>query len=213
LDSIRVAVIGAGGHAAVVIDTFLTREGEFEVIGAFDVDSAKTGSQLLGVPIRPDSELASSLGTRDGLFVAIGDNAIRRRLIEQVVRHAENLVNALHPAATISPHARLGRGVAVMAGAVINARAFIGDGVIVNTGATIDHDCVVENFAHIAPGVSLGGGVHVGTGSLIGIGASVLPSISVGDWSVVAAGAVVTKAVPHAVRVAGVPARDLSAGS
>jgi UDP-perosamine 4-acetyltransferase len=211
LDRIRVAVIGAGGHAAVVIDTFLACDDEFEVIGAFEIDSRRTGGQLLGVPIRPESDLASLVEAGARVFVAIGDNAIRQRLIEHVMRDVENLINALHPAATISPHARLGRGVAVMAGAVINARAVIGDGVIVNTGATVDHDCVVERFAHIAPGVSLGGGVHVGAGSLVGIGASVLPSISIGDWSVVAAGAVVTKTVPEAVRVAGVPARQLSA--
>lgn len=208
---IRIAIVGGGGHAAVILDTFLTRRQEFDVVGAFEIDPTKTGSYLLGIPIRPESELSSSIGNADGVFIAVGDNAIRERLIGRFVRSAGQIVNALHPAAAISPHARLGRGVAVMAGAVINARATIGDGVIVNTGATVDHDCVIENFAHIAPGVSLGGGVHVGKGALVGIGASVLPSISIGNWSVVAAGAVVTKTVSQAARVAGVPARELNA--
>jgi UDP-perosamine 4-acetyltransferase len=205
---LRIAVIGGGGHAAVVLDTFQQRQSEYEVVAAFEIDPAKAGGNMLGIPIRLESELSSMIGQIDGVFVAVGDNAVRARLLERVSRYA-TVVNALHPGSTISPHARLGRGVAIMAGAVVNARASIGDGVIVNTGATVDHDCVISNFAHVAPGVSLGGGVHVGEGALVGIGAAVLPSILIGDWSVVAAGAVVTKVVVNAARVAGVPARPL----
>ena len=54
--------------------------------------------------------------------------------------------------AYVSSHAKLGRGVQVMAGAVVQAGADIGDNSIINSGAVVEHDCVIGAHNHIAPG-------------------------------------------------------------
>jgi acetyltransferase-like isoleucine patch superfamily enzyme len=51
------------------------------------------------------------------------------------------------------------------------------------------------------------GPITLGTNAWIGAAATVLPGVTVGEGSVVAAGAVVTRDVPPATLVAGVPAR------
>lgn len=51
--------------------------------------------------------------------------------------------------------------------------------------------------------------IHIGVNVWIGAGATVLGDVSVGDGAVVAAGAVVTRDVPPATLVAGVPARTV----
>lgn len=50
-------------------------------------------------------------------------------------------------------------------------------------------------------------GIRIGRGVWIGAGATVLQGVEVGDDAVIAAGAVVTRDVPPATLVAGVPAR------
>jgi len=53
--------------------------------------------------------------------------------------------------------------------------------------------------------------IHIGTNVWIGAGAIILGGVTVGDGAVVAAGAVVSRDVPPATLVAGVPARVIRA--
>ena len=62
-----------------------------------------------------------------------------------------------------------------------------------------------------APGVALAGDVTIGTGALVGIGAAVTPGRRVGAWSTVGAGATVVADVADGTVVVGTPARELPA--
>ena len=200
----RVVVIGAGGHAKVVIE--LLRADGYEVAALVDADAAPR--RVLGAPVVGDDSALAGLRA-EGLthaFVAIGDNRTRLRLAGVARAAGFALVNAISPAATVSPSASLGVGVAVMAGAVINAEAVIGDLAIVNTGATIDHDVRLGEAAHIGPGASLAGGVQVGAGAMLGVGASAIPGVRIGDQTVIGAGACVVRDLPGDVIATGVPA-------
>jgi UDP-perosamine 4-acetyltransferase len=143
------------------------------------------------------------------VHVAVGDNAIRRRVALGFLERGFRLASAVSDRAAISPTASIGTGAAVMPGAVINAYAQIGTCAIVNTAASVDHDCRVGDYAHIAPGCHLAGNVIIGEGTFVGIGASVISGISIGDWSVVGAGGVVIRSLPAGVTAAGVPARAI----
>lgn len=202
-----IVVIGAGGHAKVCIESLLAAGRRVDVC----VGGPGSSGTCAGVPVLPGDEHLERLyrsGHRQA-FPAIGDNARRVRLAADVRGIGYELVNAVHPRATISTSARLGSGVAVMAGAVINAEAIVGDLAIVNTGATVDHDCVVGLAAHIAPGSALAGNVTVGEGTFMGIGCRAVPERTIGSWSVVGAGAVVVHDLGDRVTAVGVPARPL----
>jgi sugar O-acyltransferase (sialic acid O-acetyltransferase NeuD family) len=198
-----VLVIGAGGHAKVVIAT-LQAAGRV-VRAAFDDDAARHGGCVLGVPIAGPVDAAQNYRGLEAL-VAIGDNRTRRAMVERL---SLRWATAIHPQAVVHASARLGPGTVVFAGAVIQPDACIGAHVIVNTAATVDHDCSVGDFSHLAPGAHLGGNVSVGRGVFLGIGAVVLPNLALGDAAVAGGGAVVVGDVAASVVVAGVPARLL----
>jgi sugar O-acyltransferase (sialic acid O-acetyltransferase NeuD family) len=196
----EVSLIGAGGHAKVVLATL--RDAGWTVSAAYDDDPTKWGSTLSGVPILGSVDQAAS-GPRRSV-VAIGNNRARQKV---AARLALEWVTAVHPRAWVDPSVRLGPGTVVFAGAVIQPDTVLGAHVIVNTGATIDHDGVLGDFVHVAPGCHLAGEVHVGDGAFLGTGSSVIVGVEVGPWSVVGAGGVVVRHVPPGVTAVGVPAR------
>jgi UDP-perosamine 4-acetyltransferase len=201
----RVVILGASGHAKVIID-ILQDAGGLEIVGCTSGDPG--AAPLLGIPVLGDDSVLPGLyasGVRKA-FVAVGSNRLRQKLIRHVSALGFEPVQAVSPKAVVSRRAALGAGVAVMPGAVINVCSRLGDGVIVNTGATVDHDCVLEPYVHIAPGTNLAGCVHLGEGAFLGTGARVIPQISIGPWSVVGAGAVVIRDIPGFATAVGVPA-------
>jgi len=197
-------IVGAGGHAKVVIDAIQARDAGSRIT-VQDADSSLEGCDFLGMrirtPINWDEPEVSYF------HIAIGDNNARERLFKEGIDHHRNVYAIIHPRAIISTSAYLGAGIFVAANALIAPTARIGDGTIINHSAIVDHDCEVSDFAHIGPGCVLGGGVTVGRGSLVGAGAVVLPGHKIGDRAVIGAGAVVTKNVPEGATVSGVPAR------
>lgn len=199
-------IIGAGGHAKVVIGTARAMECA-DPIGVLDDDPARVGSEVLGVPVLGaiDVETVARLGVERAVL-AIGNNRVRAELAARLAGHVA-WATLIHPSAVVAPTAHIGEGAVVFAGAVIQPDAVIGRHAIVNTGATIDHDCVIGDFAHIAPGVHLAGNVHIGEGAFMGIGSCAVPGVRVGNWATVGAGGVVIADVPPSVMVKGVPAR------
>jgi sugar O-acyltransferase (sialic acid O-acetyltransferase NeuD family) len=194
-------VIGAGGHAKVIIRAL--EDLGYAVVAVFDDDSRKWGTALLGAPvIGPVQELE---GRRNlPAVLAVGDNRARRTLAE---RFEFDWLTVVHPAAIVDRTARLGRGTVVFAGAVIQADAIVGNHVIVNTSASLDHDCIVEDYVHVAPGARLAGDVSIEEGVLVGTGAVVIPRRRIGAWTTVGAGATVIHDLPPSVTAVGAPAR------
>jgi sugar O-acyltransferase (sialic acid O-acetyltransferase NeuD family) len=196
---VRLLVIGAGGHAKVVIDA--ARCAGFEIAGI--VGREGDPAEVLGIPVSHDATDIAS----DEFIVAIGDNAARAHHFYEYRAHGLEPASVVHPSAVIARGVGIGAGTFVAAGVIVNVDAHIGANAILNTGCTIDHDCVIGDHALIGPTASLCGGVEIGEGVLLGAGSTVTPRTRVGKWSVIGAGAAVVSDLPDRSVCVGVPAR------
>ncbi len=194
-------VLGAGGHAKVVIATM--QAGGIRVNSVYDDDAQRWGDSILGVPITgPISELRGHTNVQ--AVNGIGDNATRERIANQ---YDFDWCTAIHPQAVVHESVRLGAGTVVCAGAVIQPDAVIGEHCIINTSASVDHDCRLDAFCSIGPGAHLCGGVVIGRLAMIGSGVCAIPQAHVGERTVVGAGATVIADLPEGVVAVGCPAR------
>jgi sugar O-acyltransferase (sialic acid O-acetyltransferase NeuD family) len=194
-------VVGAGGHAKVVVAT--ARTAGFRVLAVLDDAPERWGTRVLGVEVSGPSEPALQ-DPAARLVLAIGDNAARRRRAAGARCRFATVIDA---AAVVDPTVQLGAGSVVFAGAVIQPDTVIGAHAIVNTAASIDHDCVLGDAVHVAPGTRLAGNVTLGDEVLLGIGAVVIPGVTIGARTVVGAGAAVVSDLPAGAVAVGVPAR------
>jgi UDP-perosamine 4-acetyltransferase len=200
----KVVIVGAGGHAKVIID-ILRASDSFELVGCTDiqVDKEVNGLQVIG-----DDTILPELfhqGVRHA-FIAVGDNRLRHRLFYKLLSIGFDFVNAISPHAVIAQSVNMGKGVAVMPGVCINAEAEIGNNVIINTGTTVDHESSIGESSHLAPGCNIAGNAVIGQGVFVGLGAKVIDKMHIGDWSVIGAGAAVIKSIPSHSLAVGVPA-------
>lgn len=208
----RLVIVGAGGHAKVVIDTALSCG--WTIDGLTESDPQKVGLVVLDHAIIGSDDIIANLNSNDiGLALGVGTPAVRRRLFEDFAARGFALPSLVHPHARIARHVEIAAGAQIMAGAVIQPGVSIGRNAVVNTSASIDHDCTVSDHVFIAPGVTVAGGVTFGIGAFVGVGAVLLPGISVGANAIVAAGATVTADVANGDTVSGTPARSRTAQS
>lgn len=206
MTQIDLVLVGAGGHAKVVIDIVRALSG-YTLIGLLDPGAANRS--VSDVPVLGGDDHARQLraeGCRHGL-VAVGRNDLRVRLGLELMDIEFELLTVIHPSAVVSSAAELGQEGVVMANAVINSHARIGAHCIINTGAIVEDDCVVGDGAHIAPRSVMGGCCAIGSEVLFGIGAVARPGCRVGNRAVVGAGAVVISDIPPDLVVIGIPAR------
>ncbi len=205
----RVLIIGAGGHAQVVVDILeeMRRAGQaFSPVGYVDDNADLRGREFLGARV---------LGTlaeldripHDVVIVAIGDNPRRRLIVERLISQGCRLGTAVHPTAVIAKSAVIAPGSMICAGVIVNPSTTVGRSAILNTGCSVDHHNQIGDYVHIGPGARLGGTVTIGSQSLIGMGAIVLPNLSIGAQTVVGAGSVVTTTIGDNLTVTGAPAR------
>lgn len=207
----RLLLIGASGHGKVCCD--IAEKVGYKAIVFLDDDESLTGTDFFGYKVEGTSELAlNEQFAGSDFFVAIGNAADRRKIIEKCCRAGLHLVSLIHPSALIARNVHIVEGTAVMAGAVVNPDTVIGSGCIINTGVTIDHDSGLEDFVHVAVGAHLCGTVTVGENTWIGAGAVVSNNVSICDNCVIGAGAVVLKDIKEAGTYIGIPARKIGGG-
>lgn len=206
----RIIIIGAGGHAKVVIDIIL-HEKKYQLFGLIDnnfpLDHEVLGFKVLG----SDDELSSIIEKNHicGGVIAVGDNYRRYEIFKNIkkINQEFQFINCIHPKSNIGIDVKIGEGNVVMAGVTVNSSTTIGDHCILNTNCSIDHDNNISSFTSIAPNAVCGGNVTINQYSAVGIGATILHNITVGTNCIVGANSLVNKDADSNSVYYGVPAQ------
>lgn len=182
-----IVLVGAGGHARVVVEALARRGVAIAVYvdpkPAAWLDAPRHTSEAEAFAALPGADFAAGLAAVDpeGL-------ARRARILEACGALGGKAVTVSHPDASIAPDAHVGAGAQVFALARLAADCEVGEGAIVNTGAIVEHGARVGAYAHVAPGAIVLGEAVIGRGAMIGAGAIVLPGARIADGAMVKAG-------------------------
>lgn len=141
------------------------------------------------------------------VFVATIDRATRDQLAQGV--NPDHLVNLVHPDATVSPTAILGRNIMVGAQALVGMNARVGDFVVQNGLSSIEHDNQIGAHTFLGTGAILCGNVVTGEEAFVGAGATVKPGTVIGPRTTIGTGAVLVKDAEADAVYVGNPARKI----
>lgn len=175
----KLLVLGAGGHGQVVAEAA-------ELMNVWEriyfLDDNSESKYIMGYEVVSQIKDYSLFSCHEyDAIVAIGNNTLRKKLIENLKSCGFNIPIIIHPRACISKYAKIGSGTVVLANAVVNTNTQIGEGCIINISTTIDHDCVIKNWTHIASGAIVRSYVNIGDNVLIGAAAYIDSMSNVSD--------------------------------
>ena len=197
----RLVIIGASGHGKVVAD--IAEKNGYDDIRFYDDNESIRSCGKWPVV----GTIEKAMGTRDDVFIGIGDLQIRENLMAKFAGCRFPVL--IHPNAVVAADVEIGEGTVIMAGAVVNPGAKIGRGVILNTCSSVDHDCVIGDFVHVSVGAHLSGTVVVGQRTWIAIGAIISNNITICPDCVIGAGAVVIRTIASPGTYVGVPVKRI----
>ncbi|MBD8071312.1 acetyltransferase [Bacillus sp. PS06] len=204
----KVVVIGHGGHSKVVTDIIKLTKG-LDITGYLDDKYEKTQiiNNIIHGPISAVSDM-KELDENIRFVVAIGDNLMRKTVVEMLNLPNSQFVTVIHPTASISSSAKIGNGTVIMPQVVVNADTMIGNHSIINSGSVVEHDCLLEDYVHLCPKSVITGNVTLCEGAFVGSGATIIPNKRIGDWVTIGAGATVINHIPPNCLAVGTPAKE-----
>ncbi len=205
-----IVVIGAGGHAKVVISTL-------QACGSAILGFTNTSSEIssiLGVPFIGSDQKIEEYNPKE-ILLAIGIGSIksnnnRKRIFELWKNKNYSFAIIIHPSAIIDNNSEISEGAQILMGTTIQTGVKIKENCIINTKSSIDHDSIIHSHSHISPGATICGNVIIGTSCHIGASATIIQNIQIGEQSTIGAGAVVIKHAEKNGILAGVPAKYIS---
>ena len=183
----------------------------WQCVGFVDDSAQKQSSGAYGHRVMPRSALKEFPDTKVLAVPGSPSSYIhRRRVIEELGVSTERFAQVIHPAASVSPRATLGRNVLIMAGAVITSNAVIGSHVCILPNTVVHHDSVVGDWTLIGSNVTVAGAVTIGPNCYIGSGSSLMNGLRIGEGALIGLGSNVIRDIATGARVAGNPAKPLA---
>lgn len=202
----KIILVGAGGHAKVIVDT-IEKNKNYEIVGFVDV----------AVSEQPIYKTYRIIATDDGLqklydegichaFICIGYmglSSVRENLYKKLKEIGYELPVIIDSSAVLASDVWIGEGTFIGKNAVVNANAQIGKMCIINTAAIIEHESVIDDFTHIAVAAVVCGNTVIGKYSFIGANATIIQNCVVGDGCIIGAGSFVGKDIENMTKIIG----------
>ena len=134
----------------------------------------------------------------------------REKIISGLGIAPGRFATVIHPRASVSALAQIGKNVLIMAGVVVTSNAIIGDHVCIMPNSVIHHDSEIGDWSILAAGVIVTSYTKIGKNCYLGAGARVRNRVEIGDRSLVGMAANVIQSVEPDTTVAGNPAKKIA---
>lgn len=191
----------------MIIESLL--DAGYDIKGYFDFRKAERNPyQLDYLGFEGNADLKVLIG-ENLVFPTVGDNRIRRKLIEVFDNLGFSQFAAIDSTANVSQTAKIQNSTYIGKNVLVNALAEIGNGVILNTGCIIEHECMIGNGTHIAPGAVLAGNVHIGDNTFVGANSVIKQGVKIGADVIIGAGTVILNNIGDKSKIVGNPGREL----
>jgi hypothetical protein len=178
----RLLALWVAGHGRSVSEA-AELLGQFEVVGF--PDAATVGERLFDRHVMGAvSGIGDHRSVADQAVVAIGNNAIREKLMKQLTGVGYVMVTVIHPRAFVSPSAVVCLGSAIIAGAIADTEALLGVGSIVNCGTVVDRHSIVGDFDCLGVNASMSSGTVLGRSAWMQAGAVLESGVKVASGEV-----------------------------
>ena len=207
----KLVIVGACGNAHDVLDIVAainTQSVTWEIVGFLD-DVKPQGDTVMGYPVL--GTLAHAHNLRGAQFInCIGsDRSFRHRqhIIEKLGLDDSSFATLIHPQASVSNQATVGRGCYISFGCCVGGGVKLEAHVSLAPGAIIGHDTRIGDYSILAPATVVSGFVAVGSGCFLGARSVIKQRLHIGDSALIGMGAVVTRDVAAGDTVVGVPAK------
>lgn len=200
-------VIGAGTYGQVYKEYL---QSEYELIAYYDDDPTLHGKLIDGIEVRGNVQDALFNEKDCAVFVPIGNNNVRVRILKEFERNGYEIPSFIHKDTIIHSSVKIGKAVYILPGTTIMPLTKIDDYVMISVGSNIIHHTHLGKGVFISNGCNVGANITVKENAYIGMGSTIMTGVKIiGKNSLIGAGAVVIKDVPDNAVMAGVPAKIL----
>lgn len=204
----KLFLCGAGNAEGVRLALRINeKQARWKEIIILDDDPAKTGNQILGIPIAGSFALLAEADPNECEIVNLVARSTQKRFsaLKKIKKYGIPLVSLIDPNVD-TWGVEYNGDITVYQNVTFSAGAFIDEGSVVLTGAVIGHGCKVGKHCVIAPGAVLNARVELGDGVYMGTNSSILPDLKIGAWATVGINSGVVQNIPDGATAMGVPA-------
>lgn len=202
----KVALIGAGGHARTLIN--ILELNQYEIMGVYDdhYSEEMQGELVEGYPLIGGLD---AIAEDQHLIIAKG-NCLQLKTLSEQFKAQLLSGNLIHPKAVIElSNESIGIANQISALCYAAKSSIIGNHNLIYSQSTLEHEVVIGDYNVITVNVTICGRVRIGSQCYFGASSTVLPKISICDGVTIGAGAVVTKDITEPGTYVGIPAKKL----
>jgi len=141
-------ILGAGSQGPVVKEIA-------EAIGIFDEIAFLDDDPVNKLAIGTLSDIEKLAGRYPMATASFGDSMLRQKYMDALEALGYIVPSLIHPSATLSPNADIGRSVVIEARCIVSAGSVIGRGTLVSSASVVEVAAQIGKFVHIGSSVTV----------------------------------------------------------